>query len=110
MGITWVEPVQFHTKELTYQDILKGCASRLVCPAIVSISCTTSPMRWAVLLRPSTVELVLSASTTASLAILDDCSTCRPISSTEEDSSSAEDATVCTLADASSTEAATAVA
>ena len=67
-------------------------------------------MRWAVLLRPSTVTLVLSASTTACPAIFEDRSTCLPISSTEVDSSSADEATVCTLTDASSTEAATAVA
>ena len=50
-------------------------ASRLVCPAIVLISSTTSPMRAAAFDNSLTRSLVLRACSTASLAIRADSST-----------------------------------
>ncbi len=85
-------------------------ARRLVWLAISVISLTTSPIAAASLQRPCIVALVRSASITAFCAMLVDCATWRPISVTELASSSDAAATVCTLAEASSVAAATAVA
>ena len=84
-------------------------ASRLVCPAMVLISSTTSPMRLAAFDNSLTRSLVTRAWPTASLAIRADSCTWRLISLTEEDSSSVAEATDCTLVEASSEAAATAV-
>ena len=84
-------------------------ASRLVWPAMVLISSTTSPMRLAAFDNSLTRSLVTRAWPTASVAIRADSCTWRLISLTEDDSSSVADATDCTLVEASSEAAATAV-
>jgi len=71
---------------------------------------TTSPIRAAALDSSLTRSLVVRAWVTASPAIRADSCTCRLISVTEDDSSSVAEATDCTLAEASSDAAATAVA
>ena len=73
------------------------------------ISLTTSPILLAASARACTLALVRSASETAWLAILAELPTWRLISLIEDDSSSDAAATVCTLVDASSVAAATAV-
>src|SRR3954471_7572875 len=59
-------------------------ASRLVWPAMVLISSTTSPIRVAALASSATRSLVLRACDTASLAMFDDACTWRLISLTDE--------------------------
>jgi len=85
-------------------------ASRLVWLAMSLISFTASPIFCAAADRPCTVTLVRFACSTAWPAILVDSATSRPISETEDDSSSVAAATVCTLAEACSATAATVVA
>ena len=63
---------------------------------------TTSPIFCDAPTRPCTISFAFAASATAWLAILLDWPTWRLISAIELDSSSAADATVCTLVDASS--------
>src|SRR5258708_37516132 len=75
-------------------------ANRLVCAAMEWISFTTSPIFSAPVDNTCTVALVRSASPTALLAISLDRVTCREISATELDSSSAAAATVPTLLEA----------
>ena len=84
-------------------------ASKLVWPAMVLISSTTSPMRLAAFDNSLTRSLVTRAWPTASVAIRADSWTWRLISLTDDDSSSVADATDCTLVEASSEAAATAV-
>ena len=84
-------------------------ASRLVWLAMSLIRLTTSPIFCAASASPWTFSLVFWASSTAFWAILLDWPTWRPTSSTDWDSSSAAEATVCTLVEASSDAAATAV-
>ena len=84
-------------------------ASRLVCPAMVLISSTTSPIRLAACASSPTRSLVLRAWSTASLAMFDEVCTWRLISLTDEAISSVADATDCTLVEASSEAAATMV-
>ena len=84
-------------------------ASRLVCPAMFEISPTTSPIRETTVLSSSTSAPVWSVSDTASRASCAEPSTCRPISWTEEPSSSAAAATVLTLTAAASAATATVV-
>ena len=67
---------------------------QMILVAVVSIYCTASPMRSAVQLRLSTVMFVLPASITTWPAIVEDCSSCWPVSGTELDSSSDDEATV----------------
>ena len=83
-------------------------ASRLVWPAMVLISSTTSPMLLAAFESSLTRSLVTRAWPTASVAIRADSCTWRLISVTEDESSSVADATDCTLVVASSEAAATA--
>src|SRR5207237_858567 len=85
-------------------------ASRLVWPAMVLISSTTSPIRVAAFDSSLTRSVVPRAWPTASLAIRADSCTWRLISLTEDDSSSVADATDCTFVEASSEAAATVVA
>src|SRR5436305_1860518 len=85
-------------------------ASRLVCAEIEWISLTTSPIFSAPVDKTCTVALVRSASLTALLAISLDRVTCREISVTELDSSSAAAATVPTLLEALSEAAPTVAA
>jgi hypothetical protein len=85
-------------------------ASRFVCPAMVLINSTTSPIRAAAFDNSPTRSLVLRAWSTASLAIRADFWTWRLISSTDDVISSVADATDCTLVEASSDAAATVVA
>ena len=54
-------------------SIVAFSASRLVCPAMVLISSTTSPMREAAFDKSLTRSLVLRACSTAALATSDDC-------------------------------------
>jgi hypothetical protein len=82
-------------------------ASRLVWPAMVLISSTTSPIRVAALDNSLTRALVVRACCTASPAIFADSCTWRPISRTEDAISSLAEATDCTLVEASSEAAAT---
>jgi hypothetical protein len=84
-------------------------ASRLVWPAMVLMSSTTSPMRAAAFDSSLTRSLVTRAWSTASPAIRADSCTWRLISLTEDDSSSVAEATDCTLVEASSEAAATLV-
>ena len=69
-------------------------ASRLVCPAMLEISPTTSPIRDTDALSSRTSVPVRSPSLTATRASSAEPSTCRPISSTDAPSSSAAAATV----------------
>ena len=85
-------------------------ASRLVWAAMLWISLTTSPIFSAPVDNTWTVALVRSASPTALLAISLDRVTCREISATELDSSSAAAATVPTLFEALSDAAPTVAA
>ncbi len=64
------------------------------------MSSTTSPIRAAALASSATRSLVLRACATAELAIFADSWTCRLISLTDDDISSVDDATACTLVDA----------
>ena len=84
-------------------------ASRLVWPAMVLISSTTSPIRAAALASSATRSLVFCACSTASPAIRAEPWTCRLISLTDDAISSVADATDCTLVEASSDAAATVV-
>ena len=78
-------------------SIVAFSASRLVWPAMVLISSTTSPIRAAAIESSLTRSVVVRAWLTASPAIRADSCTCRLISLTEEDSSSVAVATDCTL-------------
>src|SRR5690242_14641883 len=91
-------------------SIVALSARRLVWPAMVLISSTTSPIRVAALDSSLTRSVVVRAWPTASPAIRADSCTWRPISVTDEAISSVEEATDCTLVVASSDAAATAVA
>src|SRR5713226_8240001 len=82
-------------------------ASRLVCPAMVLINSTTSPMRAAAFDNSPTRSLVARACSTASPAIRADSCTWRLISLTDDAISSVAEATDCTLVEASSDAAAT---
>ncbi len=84
-------------------------ASRFVWPAMVEISPTTSPMRETAVFSSSTRAPVRSASPTARRASSAEPLTCRPISCTDEPSSSAAAATVLTFEPACSAAAATVV-
>jgi hypothetical protein len=84
-------------------------ASRLVWPAMVLMSSTTSPMRAAAFDNSLTRSLVCGPARRPRLAIRADSWTWRLISLTEEDSSSVAEATDCTLVVASSEAAATMV-
>ncbi|GJE68607.1 hypothetical protein CHKEEEPN_0123 [Methylorubrum podarium] len=88
-------------------SIVALSASRLVCPAIVAIIATTSPIRAAESERSRTRVAVCPASSTAACASVAEPSTCRPISCTEAPSSSAAAATVATFEAASPADAAT---
>ncbi|MEY9470169.1 hypothetical protein ABH992_002568 [Bradyrhizobium yuanmingense] len=85
-------------------------AKRLVWPAMALMSSTTSPMRAAALDNSLTRSLVCPAWVTASPAMRAEACTWRLISLTEAVSSSAADATDCTLVAASSDAASTSVA
>jgi hypothetical protein len=91
-------------------SIVAFSASRLVCPAMVLIRPTTSPIFCAPSASVLTMLSVRLASCTARSAISDDCATWRAISEIDADNCSAADATVCTLTLAASTAAVTLVA
>ena len=78
-------------------SIVAFSASRLVCPAMVLIRPTTSPIFCAPSANVLTMPSVRLASCTALSAISEDCATWRAISEIDADSSSAAEATVCTL-------------
>ena len=84
-------------------------ASKLVCSAIAVISLTTSPMSCAARdSSPIRSSVKLACFTALAAMRLDSC-TCRPISSTDIESSSVAAATDCMLDDASSDAPATCV-
>ncbi len=85
-------------------------ANKLVWPAMVLMSSTTSPMREAALESSLTRSVVERAWPTASPAIRADSWTWRLISLTDEAISSVAEATDCTLVEASSDAPATVVA
>jgi len=90
-------------------SIVALSASRLVWLAMSLMRFTTSPIFCAASAKVCTRALVISASAAALPAMPVDWATWRPISATEELSSSAALATVCTLVEACSDAAATAV-